>query len=342
VTAGTIPPDTLRRVLVRFPNWLGDTVMALPALRSLRDAAPAAELWCLGPWVGDVLADEPGIARRLPPSRNLRGRLSQARRLARARFDLALILPNSLETALAGWLARARWRVGYAAEGRGVLLTHALRADDGFVHQSTAYLRLLRPLGIEERRPEAALAVDPARRSEARRLLDQAEPAGRGPRVGLQLGAALGPAKLWAPERFAMLAMRLEARGIRPVLLGSAAARGLAERVQAAAGRGIPSLVGRDRPAILAALLAELDAFVGADSGPAHVAAAVGVPTVTLFGPTDPRLTAPLGSRQRALWHPPPCAPCLRPACPIDHRCLGAIEVAEVEAAVVAALAARG
>jgi ADP-heptose:LPS heptosyltransferase len=99
--------------------------------------------------------------------------------------------------------------------------------------------------------------------------------------------------------------------------------------------------VGRDRPALLAGLLAELDAFVGADSGPAHVAAAVQVPTVTLFGPTDPRLTAPLGPAQRALWRQPSCSPCFLRECPIDHRCLRALEVEEVETAVMAALAER-
>jgi heptosyltransferase II len=336
-----ISPGSIRRALIRLPNWLGDTVMAVPTLRALHAALPAGELWCVGPWVSAILENEPGIARRLVPPSNVRARLAQARRLRQATFDLALILPNSFETALAGWLARARWRVGYAGDGRDLLLTHALRPDDGPVHQVTAYRRLLGPLGIEGHASAPTLTIDPAHRAEARRLLDEAGLAGGDPRVGLQLGAAFGPAKLWPPERIAALASRLEARGIRTVLLGSAAARELADRVQATASGPIRSLVGRDRPAVLAALLSELDALVGADSGPAHVAAAVGVRTVTLFGPTDPRATAPVGPGQRALWHQPSCAPCFRPECPIDHRCLRAIEVAEVEAAVVAALAGR-
>jgi heptosyltransferase-2 len=340
VKASAISRRAIERALVRFPNWLGDTVMALPTLRALRAAIPDAELWCLGPWVGTILETEPGIARRLVPPGGVGARLVQARRLRQARFDVALILPNSFETALAGWLSGARWRVGYG-EGRDALLTHALPPQADRVHQVTGYLRLLAPFGVEASPTPPSLEIDAARRVEARRLLGEvAVPLG-GPRVGLQLGAALGPAKLWAPTRIAALAARLAARGIHPILLGGPQARGLADAVQAAAAEPIPSLVGRDRPALLAALIAELDALVGADSGPAHVAAAVGVPAVTLFGPTDPRLTAPLGPRQQALWHQPACGPCFLRECPIDHRCLRAIEVPEVEAAVVTALGGR-
>jgi heptosyltransferase-2 len=325
---------------VRLPNWLGDTVMTLPLLRALRRTLPGAELWCVGPWVATVLESEPGVARRLVPPRRTRSRLQQARRLRHVGFDLALIVPSSFETALAGWLSGARWRVGYAADWRTRLLTHPLRPEAGPTHEVATYLALLRPLGLDEPPSAPCLTVDPARRSEARRLLGELGPA-RGPRVGLQLGAAFGPSKLWPPERIAALATRLVARGVHPVLLGSEAAREIEGAVTAAAGTALPSLVGRDRPALLAGLLAELDAFVGADSGPAHVAAAVQVPTVTLFGPTDPRLTAPLGPAQRALWRQPSCSPCFLRECPIDHRCLRALEVEEVETAVMAALAER-
>jgi heptosyltransferase-2 len=325
---------------VRLPNWLGDTVMALPTLRSLRGALPRAELWCLGPWAATVLEGEPGIARRLVPPPRMSARLAQARRLQQARFDLALILPNSFEAALAGWLSGARWRVGYG-EGRGLLLTHPLRSIADPIHQVSTYLRLLEPLGANPVLAPPTLVIDAARRAEARRLLSAVELPPGNPRVGLQLGAALGPAKLWPAARIAELAIRLDARAIRPVLLGSPESGSLAGAVQAAAAGPIRSLVGQDRPALLPALLAELDALVAADSGPAHVAAAVGTPAVTLFGPTDPRLTAPLGARQQALWHQPTCSPCFLGECPIDHRCLQAIQIAEVEAAVVTALAGR-
>jgi lipopolysaccharide heptosyltransferase II len=340
VKAPAISTRAIERALVRFPNWLGDTVLALPTLRALRGALPGAELWCLGPWVGSILETEIGVARRLVPPRRVGARLAQARRLRQARFDLALILPNSFETGLAGWLSGARWRVGYG-EGRSRLLTHPVPSEPQPVHQVTSYLRLLAPLGVKTAPAARALpmmTVDTARRIAARRLLEEAGVTPGAPRVGLQLGAGLGPAKLWPPERIAQLATRLEARGARAVLLGAPQATGLAEAVQAAASAPIRSLVGRDSPALLPALVAELDVLVGADSGPAHVAAAVGVPAVTLFGPTDPRLTAPLGVGQQTLWHQPACGPCFLRECPIDHRCLLAIEVAEVETAVMRAL----
>src|SRR5262245_13780101 len=228
--------------------------MALPMLRSLRAALPRAELWCLGPWAATVLEREPGIARRLVTPRRLSARLSQARRLQQARFDLALILPNSFEAALAGRLSGARWRIGYG-EGRRFLLTHPLHSDPGPVHQVSSYLRLLEPLGVDASRAFPTLAIDAARRTEARRLLDAIGLPPGDPRVGLQLGAALGPAKLWPPARIAELATRLEGRGIRPVLLGSPESQGLADAVQAAATAPIRSLVGQDRPALMPALL---------------------------------------------------------------------------------------
>jgi SAM-dependent methyltransferase len=200
VKATAISRGEVKRVLVRFPNWLGDTVMAVPTLRALRGALPGAELWCLGPWVRSLLEAEPGIARRLAAPRGVGARLAQARRLRQARFDVALVLPSSFETALAGWLSGARWRVGYG-EGRSALLTHAIPEPSGWVHQVAAYLALLAPFGMDVPPAPPTLLVDPARRAEARRLLDETGMPLGAPRVGLQLGAALGPAKLWPSAR---------------------------------------------------------------------------------------------------------------------------------------------
>jgi len=341
VRPAAIPPNEIRRVLVRCPNWLGDTVMAVPTLRALRAAVPDAEVWCLGPWVVPVLEAEPGITRRLESPRAWGARLDLARELRRAAIDLALLLPNSFGTALSGWLAGARWRVGYAGDGRARLLTHPVRPGTAPIHQVSAYLALLGPLGATLAVSAPTLHVAATRRAEARRLFSEVgvRPGDRA--VAIQLGAAFGPSKLWGADRLAALATRLDQAGVRTIFLGSPSSASLFRSVKAWMSAPPRSLVGRDHPALLPALLAEFGVLVAPDSGPAHVAAAVGVPVVTLFGPTDPRLTAPTGDRHIALWRQPVCAPCFQPRCPIDHRCMTAITVDEVAAAVLARLEPR-
>jgi heptosyltransferase II len=159
--------------------------------------------------------------------------------------------------------------------------------------------------------------------------------------VGIQLGAAFGPAKLWPAERLAGLAGRIEATGVPAVFLGSADASPLLAAVGAHMTRAPRSLVSLDTPALLPALLGELTVLVTPDSGPAHLAAAVGVAVVTLFGPTDPRLTAPRGPRVTPIWRKPSCAPCFRPRCPIDHRCLTEVSEEEVARTVLGVLSGR-
>jgi lipopolysaccharide heptosyltransferase II len=328
----------IRRVLVRAPNWLGDTVMAIPTLRALRQALPDAEVWCLGPWAPTILEAEPGLTRRLDYPRTWGARRALARELRRAGVDLAVLLPNSFESAFHAWLAGARWRVGYAGDGRRPLLTHALAAPGGRTHQVAVYFDLLRVLPVAGPPPPPTLHVSPARRAEARRLLG-AIGLGEGKgAVGIQLGAAFGPSKLWPPDRVAALAAALEGAGTPVVFLGSPTAAPLLERVARELPGPVRTLVGRDHPALLPALLAELGLLVSPDSGPAHVAAAVGIPVVALFGPTDPRLTAPMGEGHVAVWRRPPCAPCFLPRCPVDHRCLRDLGVADVQAAVRARL----
>jgi heptosyltransferase-2 len=335
MTAGAeIDTRAIRRVLIRAPNWLGDTVMAVPTIRAIRCALPDAELWVLGPWVATVLEAEPAVDRRLAHPRGWAARWRLAGALRHAGIDLAVLLPNSFEAALHAWLTGARVRIGYTGDGRSPLLTHSLPPPGDRRHQVALYLDLLRPLGLAPPADPPTLLVTPARRAEARALLERI---GIGPgarAVGIQLGAAFGPSKLWPPDRLASLASTLEGEGAPAVFLGSPAAGGLLAAIAALMPRAPRSLVGQDHPALLPALLQELAVLVAPDSGPAHVAAAVGVPVVALFGPTDPRLTAPLGKGHAALWSRPPCAPCFRPVCAIDHRCLGAITADEVLAAV--------
>ncbi len=330
----------LSHILVRGPNWLGDTVMALPVLRGLRAANPGARITIAGRWA-PLLAGQ-GIADVLLP---YPAPLSERRRFNRALgeegADLAVLLPNSLESALAARRWRARRQIGFDTDARRPFLTDAIPRPDPRRHQVDEYLILLEYLGAEATNtvPEWHLGSDPEVDGEVQALLAEAG-GGEGHLVGLHLGASLGPSKLWAAESFARLAARLSEARLVPVLLGAAADRDTAAAVLAASRCAPISLVGRDRPALLPRLLTRLTCLVSGDTGVAHLAAALGVPTVTLFGPTDPELTAPRARTARVLSSGAPCSPCFLAECPIEHICLRGIDVEFVEREVRRAAAA--
>ena len=327
------------KIAVRLPNWLGDTVMAVPALRSLRHALSQAETLLAGPWVellgsqglGDVLVSYP---------RSWSGRLRTADVVRDFAADTVVLLPNSFEAAAAAVYWRARRRIGFATDGRGWLLTDALRLPEPRLHQVDEYLLLVGRLGAAAAVREPRLAPPEARadtRRRARELLRASGAPDGQPRIGVHLGAAYGPAKVWANERVVEFCRLAEGRGALPVLLGApsdapAAADVLRET------RAV-SLVGRDSPELLPAVLTEVFALVCGDTGVAHLAAALGTPVVTLFGPTDPALTAPLG-RVAVVREAVPCAPCFYRECPIDHPCMRRIAAEVVGQRVDALLGA--
>ncbi|HXJ79333.1 MAG TPA: lipopolysaccharide heptosyltransferase II [Candidatus Methylomirabilis sp.] len=330
-----------RSIVVRMPNWLGDTVMALPALAALRGARPEARITVMGRWApllsGQGVAD---IVLSYPP--RLRDRLHVARSLRPERPDLALLLANSLEAALAAWNWGAKRRLGFDTDGRRWLLTDIVPRPWPRLHQTDEYAVLLRAEGVpvpDNASPAWRLPLHRSSDAEVDALLETAGIPPETRVVGLHLGTAFGPSKLWPPESFGRLAARLAGDGLRPLLLGSLEDRHTALAVAAAASVPLPSLVGRDRPALLPRLLARLRCLVSADTGVAHLAAALGVPTVTLFGPTDPRLTAPRAKAARVLFRQVACSPCFLTDCPIDHICLRGIDPAEVEAHVRDAVA---
>ena len=318
-------------IVVRTPNWLGDTVMALPMLAALRAAEPGARITLVGRWA-TLLAGQGVADVVLPYPKALAARRRLARALAAERADLAVLLPSSIESALAAWRWRAARRVGYATDGRAPFLTDALPLPAPRLHQVDEYALLLAPLGVNDvaASPAWTLRQNDAMDVEIARLLAEAGVGADARLVGLHLGAAFGSSKLWPAEAFGRLAQRLTTAGLTPVLLGSGDDADTAAAVTRAAGGPIASLVGRDRPALLPRLLARLRCLVSGDTGVAHLAAAVDVATVTLFGPTDRRLTAPRGPRSRTLDRAAPCAPCFLPRCPIDHVCLTRIEPDEV------------
>ncbi len=332
----------MRLIVVRAPNWLGDTVMALPALSALRAARAEARIMVIGPWAS--LLSGQGVADiLLPYPRGLRERLDFARSLRAERADLVLLLPISLESALAAWGWRAGRRLGFDTDGRRPFLTDVVPLPSPRRHQIEEYGLLMTAAGVQMDRdatPVWRLAPAAAADAEIDALLAEAGVRAGARVVGLHLGAAFGPSKLWPAESFGRLAARLDAAGISPVLLGARDDAETGATATRAAGVSLPSLVGRDRPALLPRLLARLSCLVSGDTGVAHLAAALGIPTVTLFGPTDPRLTAPRAKTAQVLSRKVACSPCFLTACPIGHNCLRGIPPEEVLAQVRAALGA--
>jgi heptosyltransferase-2 len=327
-------------VVVRAPNWLGDTVMALPALRVLRDGLPDARLLVVGRWAS-LLAGQGVADAALSYPAGLAARLRFVGHLRASGPELAIILPNSLESALAARWSGALRRVGFAADGRDRLLTDPVPLPAPRMHQVDEYALLVEALGfaVADRVPRWQGRGTPADDADVQALLARVDRGGSSRLVGLHLGAAVGSSKLWPAGSFARLAGRLRRAGLVPVLLGSGADAGTAAAVLSDASVAIPSLVGRDRPALLPGLLSGLGCLVSGDTGVAHLAAALGVPTVTLFGPTDPGRTAPRGAGARAVVGSAPCAPCFLPTCPIDHVCLRDVAVTAVASQVMEAVA---
>ncbi|MBI2161559.1 MAG: glycosyltransferase family 9 protein [Candidatus Rokubacteria bacterium] len=331
------------KLSVRLPNWLGDTVMAVPALRALRETLVGTEILLAGPWAR--VLDGQGLADALVSyPRSWRGRLGAAGRVRDFDGDTALLLPNSFEAAATAVLWGARRRVGFARGGRSWLLTDAVVPPRPRLHQADEYAWLVERLDVAVGPREPRLvppAADSPERERVRALLGAAgAPArGQGPRlVGVHLGAAYGSAKVWHRERVAEFCGLLDGAGDVAVLLGAPEDALTVAEVLAAAPA--VSLVGRDSPELLPALLTELDALVSGDTGVAHLAAALGTSAVVLFGPTDPALTAPRGP-VAVLRRAVPCAPCFYRVCPIDHPCMRLLEAATVRERVEARVTRR-
>ncbi len=340
-----------RRILIKEVNWLGDMVMSLPAIATIREARQAAHLAVLVKrelsgffdgisWIDEVI---PYQIRR--GTHGIRDRFELLRRLHKRSFDTAVLLPRSFESALWMALARIPRRIGVAAEGRRWLLTRPLQVDmkDPMRHQALAWLEIAKK-GFETTGSitKIGLAAAPSHLESMRQWL-AAHRQGSGPLIALAPVAAYGPAKEWPAESYATLIDRLATSRIESVLVGGPSERDRCEAL-ARRCRNTP-LVSAGQTGIgeLIALLSLCDGFAGNDSGAMHLAGALGIPTVAIFGSTNPTRTGPLGPRTCVLYDPPACSPCLQRTCRYGHyECLTRITPAAVAAALEALLTRSG
>ena len=362
----------IARLIIRAPNPLGDAIMSLPAMAAVRAVLGdrtliVAAAASVAPLFEEITAAAPNQILTLDKPR-------EAAQLREAGADAILLFTNSFRTAWDGRRARIARRLGYRAHGRSLLLTQAIKKPRQRVHQSEYYLHLVRQLGFVDGRGLQAPALQPRIGSPGRVESGVPESAAPGPSgpggssihitpetrhrvdaflktvgvdrsaplVGFAPGAAYGHAKRWPPDRVAQVIARLGARGVTCVMVGAGADRDAGREIESTlpAGSRVVNLIGRTDLRLLTGLLASCHAFVSNDSGAMHLAAAVGVPVAAIFGPTDERVTAPLGDHD-VIVHQVFCRPCMLRDCPIDHRCMRRVSVDTVFDAVARRLDQR-
>jgi heptosyltransferase-2 len=318
--------------IVIAPNWIGDAVMSIPVLRALRRFAPDEPLAVLARPGAAAIYRAEGSAGEV---RIVSSLVADSLAIARDRLAQAWLLPNSFRSALAPFLAGVPDRVGYATDGRAALLTRSLPPPPRTGHQLRDYDPLLASRGIEPDLGAPRLPLPARAQERAEALLSSAglATAGRG-LVVLAPGAAFSWTKRWPPDRFGRLGSELCTRGFSTAIAIGPGETGLAAAVSDAAGMALPTLGADLDPVELAAVLARARAVVANDSGPMHLAAAVGTPVVAIFGATDPGRTGPRGAPSIVLDRYVFCSPCYLKECPYGHECMREIEVGAVLATV--------
>ena len=339
--------DAVSKVLIRGTNWVGDAVISIPAMREIRRIFPKAHISLLvRPWVREIYSavefvDEILDYDKSGTHKGFAGFQRLVSDLRQRRFDLAILLQNAFEAALLAWCARIPRRVGYARDGRSLLLTDACRIDPAVrrVHQAYYYLGILSGMGwLQERlweRDDFALSttvgVLEADADTAREMLRTAGIQKGETVIGLNPGAYYGAAKRWFPDRYAAVADSLATRhGARIVIFGSSSDLAVAKEVAAAMGHAAVVLAGRTTLGQLMGLIKECRLLITNDSGPMHLAAALDVPQLAIFGSTSEIATGPLSRKAVVLKHQVECSPCFLRECPTDFRCMKEISAKQV------------
>jgi len=336
-----------RNILVRGVNWIGDAVMTMPAIRSLKLSHPDVRITLLvKPWVSRLFEKDPNVDEIIlysDPYQGLAGKFRLAREIRKHDFCMALLLQNAFDAAFIAFLAGIPSRMGYNRDGRRLLLTRAVpfdsRAKD--LHHIEYYLDLVRKLGFPPKFEPPWIYLSLDERLGARDKLKSL----RRPVVGINPGATFGSSKRWSPARFAEVACRVisEMRG-SAVIFGGPSETGIAEEIEREfsklcggpeSQRQLLMMAGKTDIRELISLISECDLLVTNDSGPMHIGYAVRTPVVAIFGSTSPEHTGPVGAKDIAIKKTLACSPCFERECgKHDLRCMEMISAEEVFAAV--------
>jgi heptosyltransferase-2 len=340
------------KLLIRATNWVGDAIIALPALQAVRNRFPAAQISILAlPYVADIYRGQDVADELIPYDRDgehkgIGGKEKLADVLRSKKFDTALLLQNAFDAAWIAWRAGIPERIGYHRDARGFLLTKAIpvpRAGEIPAHERYYYLELVRRAGWIDALPEILeislrVSEDHSRQAEAK--LQRCGSQAAAIRIAMGAGASYGSAKCWPPERFARaINQLLKERKADVLLFGTPAEAEVSAEIRARLDQPAVDLTGKTEISELPALLSRCTVFLGNDSGAMHVAAAVGLPIVAVFGPTDPKGTAPVTPRCTIVQEKPYCSPCFLRRCPTDHRCMTVIAPDRVSDGILKGLA---
>lgn len=340
---GEIDLNKIKRLLVRGVNWVGDTILTYPSVQQLKSFFPQAhlailvpdhlvDLWRTFPYIDEILSFRKEVKMNL-----VWEDLRTIKTLKNKNFDLAIIFPRSLHSALQVFLAGIPIRIGYQSEGRSVFLSHRIpRTEEVLrIHRIYYYQRLIEFFGKVETPPSPKIFLKEEDRQWADQTLKDLGVQDGELLIGMNPGATYGVAKCWPAERFGELGKRLSEKfQVRIILFGKKEEQSTVGKICQFLGRNGIDLAGRTSLIQLTTLLERCRLLITNDTGTMHVAAAVGTPVVAIFGSTNPATTRPWGEKHVIVRKKLPCSPCLKRVCPTDHRCMNLITVDEVEKVV--------
>lgn len=327
------------RIVVRVPNWIGDAVMAVPSLKTIKENMPESELWVCGiSWVIELYRNFPfldGIV-QLKKGMNLGILKENAKIIKSFGFSKGFLFTNSFSTALEFFLSKIPERIGYSRDFRGFLLTKRVKWKKEKKHHVFYYLDILKEIGFKLGNPKIELYLEEEEKGWANRNLSKKGAKEGRINIGINPGAYYGEAKRWKTSGYGTLASLLKKKfDANIIIFGSKDETPIALEIKKFVGDSAIVLTGETTLRELMAYISQLDLFITNDSGPMHIANALGIPIVAIFGPTSPEVTSPFHQPYIIVKKDVSCTPCKYRSCPIGHICMAEISVEEVYSAVL-------
>jgi heptosyltransferase II len=331
-----LPSKGINKILIRGTNWIGDAILTIPAIEAVRVTYPQAHIAVLAKsWVADIYKLFSSINEVIIYENkydNILGVFRLAKLLKKRKFAAAILLQNAIEAAIIARAAGIPLRAGYSSDGRGILLTHRVQRNREInkLHQIDYYLEMVKALGCVSVNKEMHLETK-INRHDAQSVLQKYIPAQQKEIIGIAPGATYGPAKRWSPARFAAVADKIAVTyGCQIILLGGKSDWDTTEEVRGLAKNSLLNLAGKTNLTEAVYLISQCRLFLSNDSGLMHIAGALNIPTIAIFGSTNPATTSPAGDQSIIVRHEVSCSPCLKETCPTDFRCMELVSVEDV------------